>query len=324
MLLEALGGQISRDEGWVIYLTTQSDEPPAGVFKEKLDYRRNVRDGKIDDPKTLGALYEFPAAMVKSKAYLKPENFYVTNPNLSKSVSRQWLEDDLKKHLHKQDGTFQQLLAKHLKVQIGLNLQSDRWAGADFWEAAAIPVFTLDELLERCEVAVVGIDGGSLADLLGLVVLGREKETRRLLCWGHGWAHEIVLKRRTDIASLLLDFAAAGDLTIVKTPGDDVAAVADIVCRGHDSGLMPEERGIGIDAAGILDIIEELVTEDRGIELKQIIAIRQSYSLNGAIKTCERQVAAKTLGHAGRRNQRRHRKAWIPQRVCRAVPAAWG
>lgn len=39
-----------------------------------------------------GALYEFPAAMVKSKAYLKPENFYVTNPNLSKSVSRQWLE----------------------------------------------------------------------------------------------------------------------------------------------------------------------------------------------------------------------------------------
>lgn len=64
-----------------------------------------------------------------------------------------------------------------------------------------------------------------------------------------------------------------------------MAAVADIVCRGHDSGLMPEERGISIDAAGILDIIEELVTEDRGIELKQIIAIRQSYSLNGAIKT---------------------------------------
>jgi phage terminase large subunit-like protein len=52
------------------------------VFKERLDYWRDVRDGKISDPKTLGILYEFPDSMIQSKAYLQPENFYITNPNI--------------------------------------------------------------------------------------------------------------------------------------------------------------------------------------------------------------------------------------------------
>lgn len=300
MFLEALGGQASRDEGWVIYLTTQSDEPPAGVFKEKLNYWRDVRDGKIEDNKTLGVLYEFPESMLKSKAYLEPENFYITNPNLGRSVSAEWLEDQLRKVQPKLDGSFQRFLAKHLNVEIGLNLRSDRWAGADFWEAAAIPVFTLGELLARCDVATVGIDGGGLDDLLGLVVLGRERETGRLLCWAHAWAHEIVLARRQDIASKLRDFEQDGDLTIVKVPGDDVAHVADIVCQVRDAGLLPEKLAIGVDAVGIGDIVTELVTPERGITMEQITAIRQGYSLNGAIKSTERQVAAKTLVHAGR------------------------
>lgn len=297
MFQEATGGQVSRNEGWVIYLTTQSQEPPAGVFKEKLQYYRDVRDGKIVDRKKLGVLYEFPEDMIKSKAYLNSANFYLTNPNLGRSVSEEWLSDQLRELAHKTDGPLQTFLAKHLNVEIGLNLRSDRWAGADFWEAAKEEGVTLDSLLERCEVAVVGIDGGGLDDLLGLGVVGRERDTRHWLHWSHAWAHKIVMDRRKEIAPRLADFAAAGELTIVDRPGDDVAGVADIVCRIRDAGLLPEEKGVGVDGAGITDVVDELVARDFTTE--DIVAISQGWRLNGAIKTTERKVAGGEFIHGG-------------------------
>lgn len=301
MFMEALGGQVSRDEGWVIYLTTQSDEPPAGVFKEKLDYWRAVRDGKINDPKTLGILYEFPELLLATMGYMKPENFYVTNPNLGRSVSAEWLEDNLRKNQAKRDGSFQQFLAKHLNVEIGLNLRTDRWAGADFWQKRGDKTLTLDTLLERSEVAVVGIDGGGLDDLLGLTVIGRERETGTWLWWSHGWAHKIALERRQEIAPALRDFEQDGDLTIVENPGDDVVQVADLICQVRDAGLLPEEKSIGVDAAGIGDIVDELTSEARGFTMEQIVGISQGWRLGAAIKTAERKVAGGGVLHSGSR-----------------------
>jgi phage terminase large subunit-like protein len=315
MFMEATGGQVSREEGWVIYLTTQSDEPPAGVFKEKLNYYRDVRDGKIEDRKSLGVLYEFPQAMIDAKAYLDPKNFYITNPNIGRSVSAEWLEDNLRKNQPKTDGAFQQFLAKHLNIEIGLSLRSDRWAGADFWQQAET-VLTLDDLLRRCEVAVVGGDGGGLDDLLGQAVVGRETQAeyekwlqsaptpdeafsraltgRRWLAWFHAWAHKIALERRKEIAPRLLDFQREGTLTIVDRPGQDVQEFADNVCRIRDAGLLPEKQGIGVDSAGIGDIVDELQARDFDVQA-DIVAVSQGWRLNGAIKTAERKLAGGDL-----------------------------
>lgn len=299
MFMEATGGQVSRNEGWVIYLTTQSDEPPAGVFKNKLEYFRDVRDGKIVDPKSLGVLYEFPDEMVEAKAYLERSNFYITNPNIGRSVSAEWLEDQLTKNQYATDGTAQQFFAKHLNIQIGLNLRRDRWAGADFWESATDATLTFDELLDRCEVIVAGIDGGGLDDLLGLSVVGRERGSRKWLHWAHAWAHRIVLERRKEIAPRLMDFVKDGDLTLVERPGDDVRDLADRLATIKKRDLFPDEQAIGVDAAGIGDIVDTLVSDGYGFTEKQIVAISQGWKLNGAIKTTERAIAGGEMKHCG-------------------------
>lgn len=292
MLLEATGGMASRPEGFVLYLSTQSDEPPAGVFKEKLDYARKVRDGEIVDPQFLPVLYEFPQDIIDSKGYLEEKNWYITNPNLGASVDVAYIRHKIQQAQAGTEGTLQDVLAKHLNVEIGLALRSDRWAGAEFWQQAEI-VLSLDELLARCEVAVVGGDGGGLDDLLGQAVVGRERGTGKWLGWFHAWAHKIALERRKEIAPRLQDFAAEGCLTIVDRPGQDIEEFADNVCKVRDVGLLPEKQGIGVDAAGISAIVDELV--ERKFTLEEIVAISQGWRLNGAVKTAERKLAGGEL-----------------------------
>ncbi|UZW54954.1 terminase large subunit [Sphingobium sp. JS3065] len=298
MLREATGGQVSRPEGFTIYLTTQADEAPAGVFKTKLQYFRDVRDGKIKDRKSLGVLYEFPEEMVERREFLKPSNFYVTNPNLGLSVDQEWLEDEYRKIANADDGSRQVFFAKHLNVEIGLALSNDAWAGARHWEDAADPeLVSLEALLSRSEVVVVGIDGGGLDDLLGLAVLGRDKVTRDWLLWSRAWAHADVLERRKEIAPKLRDFVSAGEMVICDMPTQDVIDVADIVEHVKDSGLLPDIAGVGVDAAGITAIVDELAA--RGIGGEQVVAVQQGYKLNGAILGAERKLKDGTLWHAG-------------------------
>lgn len=301
MLLEATGGLTSRPEGFVIYATTQSADPPAGVFKEKLDYARKVRDGEVEDRTFLPVLYEFPRKMIKAGEHRILENAFVTNPNWGVSVDVPYIEKLHRQAVEGGEEKFRLFLAKHLNIEIGLNLRSDRWAAADFWEAAGDPTLTLDSLLQRCEVAVVGIDGGGLDDLLGLAVIGRERETGRWLHWGHAWAHEIVLERRKEIAPALRDFEAAGDLTIVQIPGPDVEQVADIVCRIREAGLLPEKHGIGVDGAGIGSVLKELIQREFSAEPERdIVAVQQNWRLGGAIKDTERLVAGGQFIHGAR------------------------
>lgn len=292
MLREATGGLASRPEGFTIYLTTQSEDPPAGVFLQKLRYARDVRDGIVIDPKFVPIIYEFPQEMIAAKEHLDPKNFGIVNPNLDYSVDREFLERGLLMAQNDGEESMRGFLAKHLNVEIGLNLRSDRWAGADFWEAQGRKWITLSAILDRCDVVDVGIDGGGLDDLLGLNVTGRDKVTREWVSWSHAWAHPSVLERRKSEAARFRDFAKDGDLTLVKSIGDDVYEVAQIVAEIEQAGLLDM---VGVDPAGIGGVLDAL--EQAGVPKEKIIGISQGWKLSGAIKTAERKLAEGTLIH---------------------------
>ena len=300
MLKEATGGQVSRPEGYTIYLTTQSDKPPAGVFKQKLNYFRDVRDGIIEDRRKLPVLYEYPDDMVAAGDHLKPANFYVTNPNMGRSVTQEWLEEKAAEADHDADGPKAVFYAKHLNVEIGVGLRHDAWVGALYWEGATAKSEVWDgsltQFLEIVEVACAGVDGGGLDDLLGLTLIGRHRITKQWLTWSHAWAQMDVFERRKDIASRLGDFIAEGTLTKCETPTQDLVELADILEQVKDADLFPDAYAIGLDPAGITAIVDELV--GRGFTEKQMLAIQQGFRLSPGVWGSERKLKDGTLIHA--------------------------
>lgn len=314
MLREALGGGSARPEGFTLYITTHSDEPPAGVFKEKLAYFRDVRDGKlpVPDNTSLAMLYEWPEEMLEAEAYLEPENFYVTNPHMGRSVSEQWLKSELAKERLGEGEGLQIFLAKHLNVEIGLRLRRDRWSAADLWldcidEGMAGLSFAdrLRWIADRCEVMIVGVDGGGRDDLFGLAAIGRERDTGDWLGTAHAWAQRIALERRKAIAPTLLGFQADGDLTLCETGGELVADVARHAALVKNLGVMPAEGGLAVDAWGMGPLVDALVQSgfDPGDEnMKRaghITPVRQGVGLSSAIYTVEFMLGDGRFRHDG-------------------------
>lgn len=296
MFTEAKGGLASRPEGFVIYLSTMSDEAPAGVFADLLKRAREVRDGKRVDNRLLPVLYEFPKEMLDSGTYRLPENFYITNPNMGASVSEAYLMGEFE--TAKADGeiALRRFMAKHLNVQISLSLTADYWSGAEFWEENGNrPEINLDWMLEHCEVIDIGVDGGGLDDLLGISAVGRLKDNPRMwAAWFHAWAHPSVLERRKEIAPVLLDFAKQGDLTIVHRIGDDSDEVAGLAARVYQSGLLDK---CGLDPHGVGAILDAML--EYGVPEDAVVGVSQGWKLGAAIKTAERKLAEGCFIHSG-------------------------
>lgn len=306
------GGLLPIPEAFLAFITTQADEPPAGAFKAELMTARAIRDGKASGA-MLPVLYEFPLSIAKDQhAWQNPVNWPMVTPNVGKSITIERLIEDFSTAKLKGDEEIRRWASQHLNIEIGIGLHSDRWPGVEFWQRRADRSLTLDTLLDRSEVVIVGIDGGGLDDLFGLAVLGREPEeilvpvkigdtpvmlkTKRWLLWSHAWCHEGVLDRRKSIAAKLLEFKAAGELTIVDDELADISSIVEIVQLVKDRRLL---GGVAVDPAGLGEFVDAMDAIDVKQENKLLHGVGQGYRMMNAINTGARRLVNGTLLHGG-------------------------
>lgn len=295
VFVELRGALAARPDGFLFQMTTQSKEPPSGVFKAELSMARAVRDGRVVLP-MLPVIYELPNRLARDGGWKDRKYWPLVNPNMGRSVDEEFLVREVMKAEEQGPAALALIASQHFNVEIGLSLMSDRWAGADYWARRADPDLTLDEVLARSECAVIGIDGGGLDDLFGMAVLGRERDTKDWLLWSHAWCHEGVLEARKSIAAMLRDFSAAGDLTIVDDRLQDISAIVGVVLRVRDSGLL---GGVAADPAGLGEFVDAMAEIDITQDNKLLIGVGQGYRMMNAIKTGERMLASGRLRHSG-------------------------
>lgn len=294
------GGGITKQRGKLLMITTQSDESPAGVWRTELDKARKIRDGRGGpSPIMLPVLYEFPLELQRNQDFWRDRrNWGLVLPNLGLSIDPQALVDDYENNGRVTKHAEQIWASQHLNIEIGVGLSAG-WLGAQYWDGCVETGLTLDELIERSEVAVHGIDGGGLDDLFAEAVIGRCRETGHWLHWARAFAHPEVFEERKEIAARLRNFEEDGDLFALEdddTSGD-VSRVAETAAKLQAAGLLPKEDAIGVDTTNSAAIRFQMF--NKGITFEQLVIVPQDYRLSPAIWGLERMLKQGTFRHCG-------------------------
>lgn len=293
------GGGITKARGKLCMITTQSDEPPTGVWKTELDKARAIRDGTGGaNPIMLPVLYEFPPEMQKQQDWWRDKrNWKLVLPNLGLSIDERALVDDFENNGTVSPQALQIWASQHLNIEIGVGLHGDRWSGAVFWEAAAMKGLTLDGIIDMSEVCTIGVDGGGMDDIASLGVIGRHRENGDWMFWQQSWCQPEVFARRKSIVPDLERFMACGDL-IVHDSESEIGHDMEAICaRLLEAGLLPDQHAIGYDKDGPATGLEEI---DKNPDLaSRITGVSQGYRMQRAVLQIPNKLKVGEFRHCG-------------------------
>lgn len=277
---------------FLLQITTQSKKPPVGVYRSELYTARRVRDGKIKRP-MVALIYELPAHVVKDGGWKDEDTWHLVNPHLGRSVDYDYLRDAVQTAEDEGLESLALVASQHFNVEIGTAQGDQGWRAQAYWDAAVDKTLTLQSLIERSEVVTFGVDGGGDDDLCGAVALGKEYDTGRWLAWSRAWCQPEVFRLRKSIAPALETFEKQGDLVICKTAFQHVEEIVEIISDLKATGKMPEENAVGLDVAGLPELLTEL--ELAGLDHPFSTAVKQGWALQTAIKSIPLRLKSKIL-----------------------------
>lgn len=269
-----------------LYITTQSDSEPAGLFSNMLRYARAVRDGLIKDPTFLPVLYE---PWKGADPWNDPSVWPCIMPSYPHIADQQFYEAMILEANQSGATAIAEAKSQFFNIQIGHGEAGNNWHIAAEFSHLTDDNIDLEELLEQSERVSVGIDLGGSRDLTALVVLGVRKDGSWIV-WCRAWLTKAGLKHNSANESRFTEWKDAGNLIITNNAGEDVPAVVAICLDVQATGKL---SGIGVDPAGAADLVDAL--EDAGFVMEENLhgVGQTAFRLAPGVRTLERRVDTK-------------------------------
>lgn len=273
---------LNRPQPLFISLTTADFDRPS-ICNEKLDYARKVRDGIIDDPAFLPAVYE----AAQDADWRSPDVWRAANPNLGVSVSEEYLEAETRKAAENPayENTVKRL---HLNMKTAT---ASKAIDPLMWDACASPVPDADLAGRPCWG---GLDLASTSDIASFSLLWRIGSGPDR--WAHRawmWSPKATARRRTKKDRVPYEaWASIGHLTL--TEGD----VIDYDVIRRDINALGERFNIKEIAADRWNSTQ-LLTQLAG-DGYEVIAYGQGYrDMTAPTKELLDLIASGRLAHQG-------------------------
>lgn len=266
----------ARTQPLELYITTAGYDR-LSVCYEKVQYARQVRDGKIDDAEFLPVLYETD----ESDDWTDPDVWRKANPNMGVSVSTEYLAKECEKAKQNPayENTFRRL---HLNQWTS---QETRWLQMEHWRACGV----VEGELSDEEPQIGGLDLSAVADFTAWMRVQRDGE--KIRCRGHYFLPEEKAEEYARTENLPIEqWKRDGWLTLI--PGRRIEHTY-IYHRIQEDAKRHGVQVVGFDPWNMEDLRQKL--DGEGFEM---VEVRQGYaSLSGPSKDLERQLLARSLDH---------------------------